>query len=96
MNDIGTAVNSAAYMKRLVRIEHGPFHTLDCVPLASLDIRTIERGLERGKGVMAAFRNKNRLREIMKEKLNENTKPPSPPQQAAPNPLSPLRNDRRV
>lgn len=74
IHDIGLALNSAAYMKKLERIEQGPFQIHDCVPLASLNPQTLEKALIRGQSLMGVYQSKLRL-QVLQEKKGYFQKP---------------------
>ena len=68
MNDLSIELGTVGHMKKLERTEHGPFQLADCVPLGGLTPLIVRKGLERGEGVMAAFKNKLRLMEMMEQR----------------------------
>ena len=68
MNDLAIELGTVGHLKKLERTEHGPFQLADCVPLGGLTPLIVRKGLERGEGVMAAFKNKLRLMEMMEQR----------------------------
>jgi len=70
VNDLAIALGTVGHMKKLERTEHGPFQLADCVPLGGLTPLIVRKGLERGEGVMAAFKNKLRLMEVIEQRGN--------------------------